>query len=225
RPPTIPRSSLAEIDIPKAYTGAFMRIRSIPVFNEFDTWQYYMPEEPINNMSLNIVEANTCDLFFNTRYNLCHGYFMKQMQQRQVIKHVHEIQAVKHPSIINKVSYRSLVEELWTTPISDDPEEDAVLKKTIANCNYGVLEKQINRTQKSNIFDTYEDAKFFQLKYGGDINFIKQYEERSEWKTESPLDQGIMGGARDVHERDGRDGQKPLHSEPVCGGVSDKKLQ
>ncbi|MFM7984277.1 MAG: hypothetical protein ACKPKO_33635 [Candidatus Fonsibacter sp.] len=35
RPPTIPRSSLAEIDISKAYTAAFMRIKSIPVFNEF----------------------------------------------------------------------------------------------------------------------------------------------------------------------------------------------
>ena len=43
-----------------------------------------------------------------------------------------------------------------------------------------MLEKQINRTQKSNIFDTYEDAKFFQIKYGGDITFIKQYEGRSE---------------------------------------------
>ena len=83
------------------------------------------------------------------------------------------------------------MEELWRTPISDDPEEGAVLKKTIANCNYGMLEKQINRTQKSKIFDTYEDAKFFQLKYGGDITFIKQYEERSEWRTESPLDQGV----------------------------------
>ncbi|MFM7983426.1 MAG: hypothetical protein ACKPKO_29290, partial [Candidatus Fonsibacter sp.] len=32
----------------------------------------------------------------------------------------------------------------------------------------------------------YEDAKFFHLKYGGDVTFIKQYEERSKWKTERP---------------------------------------
>ena len=56
-----------------------------------------------------------------------------------------------------------------------------------------MLEKQINQSQKSNIFDTYEDAKFFQLKYGGNVTFIQQYEERSEWKTESPLDQGVEG--------------------------------
>ena len=180
---------MAEIDISKAYTGAFMRIKSIPVFNEFDTWQYYKPEEPIENMSLYIVEASSFDLFFNKKYNLCYGYFLKQLKNCQ------EIKAVKHPSIIKKVSYRSLVEELWRTPISDDPEEDAVLKNTIANCNYAMLEKQINRTQKSKIFDTYEDAKFFQLKYGGDITFIKQYEERSGWRTESVLDQGVDGGA------------------------------
>lgn len=138
-------------------------------------------------MSLYIVEASSFDLFLNKRYNLCYGYFLKQLKQR------HTIKAVKHPSIIKKVDYKGLVEELWRTPISDDPEEDAVLKKTIANCNYGMLEKQINRTQKSKIFDTYEDAKFFQIKYGGNITFIKQYEERSEWRTESPLDQGVEG--------------------------------
>ncbi|MFM7981976.1 MAG: hypothetical protein ACKPKO_21925, partial [Candidatus Fonsibacter sp.] len=63
----------------------------------------------------------------------------------------------------------------------------------IAHCNYGVLDKQNNQTHQSKLFDTYEDAKFFQLKYGGDITFIKQYEERPGWKTESPLDQGIEG--------------------------------
>ena len=62
-----------EIDISKAYTGAFMRIKSIPVFNEFDTWQAYKPEEPVKNMSLYIVEASSFDLFFNKKYNLCCG--------------------------------------------------------------------------------------------------------------------------------------------------------
>ena len=89
------------------------------------------------------------------------------------------------------MNYRGLIEELWRTPISDDPEKEAVLKNTIANCNYGMLQKQTNRTQKSKIFDAYEDAEFVHIKYGGNITFIKQYEERSEWRTESPFDQGI----------------------------------
>ena len=86
KPATIPRSSLAEIDISKAYTGAFRRIRSTPVFNEFDTWQSYKPEEPIKNMILYIVEASFFDLFSNKKYNLCYGYFLKQMKNYPEIK-------------------------------------------------------------------------------------------------------------------------------------------
>ena len=43
RPPVIKISSLAEIDISKAYTGAFMKIKATPVFKEFDAWQAYKP--------------------------------------------------------------------------------------------------------------------------------------------------------------------------------------
>ena len=64
RPPVIHNNSLAEIDISKAYTGAFAKIRAIPFFNEFDTWQAYEQEEPIKNMSLCIVEASSFGLFF-----------------------------------------------------------------------------------------------------------------------------------------------------------------
>ncbi|MFM7981320.1 MAG: hypothetical protein ACKPKO_18590, partial [Candidatus Fonsibacter sp.] len=69
----------------KAYTGAFMKIRAIPVFHEFDTWQAYKPEEPINNMSLCIVEANTFDLLFNRIYRR-YGYFLKQLKQPHATK-------------------------------------------------------------------------------------------------------------------------------------------
>jgi hypothetical protein len=177
---------LAEIDITKAFTGAFMRITAVPVFNEFDLWQPYLEGEALRNLSLYIVESSEFDLFFNQRHNLVYGHFLKQLPKKPLIK------AVKHPSMIKKVNYRALVEELWKTHLSDDPEEDQVLKKTIANCNFGMLEKQFNRTQKSKLFDTYEDAKFFQTKYGGDITFIKQYEEKQEWKVDS-LDKGVKG--------------------------------
>ncbi|MFM7978330.1 MAG: hypothetical protein ACKPKO_03360, partial [Candidatus Fonsibacter sp.] len=55
------------------------------------------------------------------------------------------------------------------THINDDREEGQVLDNMIANCNYGMMEKQINRTQKSKLFDTYEEAKFYHIKYGGAI--------------------------------------------------------
>ncbi len=36
-----------------------------------------------------------------------------------------------------------------------------------------MLEKQVSNKVKRTIFDTYEDAKLFQLKYGGEITFTK----------------------------------------------------
>ena len=43
-----------------------------------------------------LLEADSFDLFFNKRYNLCRGYFLIQLEQRYMVK------AVKHPSIIKK---------------------------------------------------------------------------------------------------------------------------
>jgi len=54
-----------------------------------------------------------------------------------------------------------------------------------------MLEKRINKNQKSKIFDTYEDAKFYQCTYGGDINFIKQYESATWTAPTNPLDKGL----------------------------------
>jgi hypothetical protein len=72
--------------------------------------------------------------------------------------------------------------------ISEDNEEDQVLKKTIADCSYGMLENQFNKKVRSKIFDTYEDAKFFQVKYVGEITFIKQYEQETTYKDKDVED-------------------------------------
>ena len=124
-----------------------MRIKAVPVFNEFDVWQPYSRGEAIKNLSLYVVEASEFDLFFNKKYNLVYGCFLKQLSQPTV-------KAVKHPSVMKKVDYAKLVTELWSTPISDSASEDQSLKKTIANCSYGMLEKQINKKVKSKIFDS-----------------------------------------------------------------------
>ena len=199
----VSKSSLVEIDISKAYTGAFMRITAVPVFNEFDVWTPY-EGEPIRNLSLYTVEAHEFDLFFNKRFNLVYGHFLKQLPSLPAIK------AVKHPSVVKKVDYAKLVSELFSTKISDDKEEDQTLKKTIANCSYGVLEKQVSKKVKSRIFDSYEEAKFFQLKYGGEITFVKQYEQTS---RRSLLD--AWPRRRRPNFRSGPDGQLPFYPQLV----------
>ena len=152
------RAGLVEIDMTKAFTGAYMKINAITVLNEFDIWQPYTGNQPLKDLSMYLVEAKEFDMYFNKRYNQCYGYFLKQPNSE--FKKIH---AVKHPSVIKKVNYMQMVEELWKTPISDDPIEDAALKKIIANTNFGMLEKQFNKNVKSTLFDTYEDAKWFQV--------------------------------------------------------------
>ena len=64
---TVSKGSLVEIDISKAYTGACVRTRAVPVFNEFDVWQPY-EGQAIMKLSLYLVEATEFDLFFNKQY-------------------------------------------------------------------------------------------------------------------------------------------------------------
>ena len=67
---------------------------------------------------------------------------------------------------------------------------DSTVKKTIDNTNFGMLEKGINNKQRSFMFSTYEECKYYQAKYGGEISVIRQYEEKTMDYT-SPVDAGI----------------------------------
>jgi len=185
RPPTIPKSSLVEIDITKAYTAAFIRIQEIPIFNEFDVWLPYAKGEKLKDLSLYLVEAVSFDLFFNKRFNICYGLFLKQTTAS------YRIRAVKHPSITKKVNYKDLIHDLWSVKISDNYEEDQLLKKTIVNCSYGVLEKQVNKAQRSKLFDSFEEAKFYAERFGGTIGFINEYEEYRESVESHSLDKDV----------------------------------
>jgi len=67
---------LVEIDRNKAFTAAFSEITQVPVFNEFDNFRSYQGE-PIEDLTLYVVRAEKYDLFFNRRYNLSYGIFIK----------------------------------------------------------------------------------------------------------------------------------------------------
>ena len=58
---------------------------------------------------------------------------------------------------MKQANYRHLIDELRKTQVSEDAADDQFVRNTIANCGYGMLEKQINRSQKIKLFDTYEE--------------------------------------------------------------------
>ena len=167
------KNDLIELDISKAYTAAFAKIQNVPVFNEFDLFEPYKGEELTDHCQY-IVKATQLNMFFNKRYNLCYGLFLKRFVSITLNGTVCntsgalDILAVKQPSFVKPVNYAKLVDELWKAKVSDDKGVDSTVKKTIANTNFGMLEKGINKQQRSFIFSTYEECKFYQAEYGGE---------------------------------------------------------
>jgi len=144
---------LTEIDVSKAFTSAFSSIERIPIFNEFDTWKPWKSHfnaYDIKELSLYRVKSNKINLFFNKIYSTVYGKFLKHL-----INDV-EVIAYKEPSHIKNVSYKKIANELYNKNFSDDADEDKFIKKTVANVNFGLLEKGTNRNQRSYIFDTPE---------------------------------------------------------------------
>ena len=86
--------------------------------------------------------------------------------------------------------YKKLIDDLWKMEISDHKDEDSIIKKTIANTTFGKLEKGINKCQRSFLFSSYSECKYYQALYGGEITVLRQYVEKETYYID-PLDRGI----------------------------------
>ena len=183
-----------EIDMTKAFTHALTKMKKIPVFNQFDKWVKYNGEE-IEDLVLYTMEVYKANLFFNKRFCLCYGKFLKNVLNDDIT-----IKYYKKPSFIYNCDYKKIVKELVETHISDDTKEDTKLKKEIANVNIGLLEKGVTTAQKSVLFKDLREAQLYQHMYGGRINIIKQFEK----EDDSP-EARVLRGARDDYDVDDDD--------------------
>ena len=176
---TVDEKNLVEIDRTKAFTWAFNKIRRIPVFNAFDSWKHWDDTLDINKLSsltLYKVKVKSANIFFNKKYNLIYGKFLRKMDLSEI-----KIIYYKQPSFIHKVNYKKIVDELWETPLGSNEDEDKQIKKTIANVNFGMLEKSQNVSQRSVIFNSLKEACHYQRKYGGRIYAIQEESEINYW--------------------------------------------
>ena len=122
--------NLVEIDRTKAFTWAFNQITSIPIFNAFDSWKAWDGTLDINKLSsltLYKVEVLKGNMFFNKKFNIIYGKFLRKMDLSNI-----KIIYYKIPSYIHKVNYKSIVDELWETQLGDDEDDDKQIKKK--NC-------------------------------------------------------------------------------------------
>jgi len=179
-----PSKGLIEIDISKAYTSAFSSITEIPVFNEFDAFKPYDGHEPLD-LNLYLVEGDKHDLATQS-VNLVYGKFYGKKWGKIV--------AYKQPSFIKQVDYKKLVDELYSTRISEDDDHDVYIKKLIANVNIGLLEKSFNRKSAGYLFQDLDEAKYYQAQYGGNVHMLQKIEHVKTICEASPLglDDGIQ---------------------------------
>ena len=172
-------TEIVEIDISKAFTSAFMKIKEIPVFNQFDTWKVYDENVDINSLhELTLYYIETLDselgcpfrMLFNKKYCLIYGKFLKQYGMKRI-----NILYYKQPSQIHKCNYKTIINDLWNGDISDNNKENKNLKKLIANVNFGLLEKGGSTNQKSMVFRSLKEAVHYQSEYGGRINKLTEF--------------------------------------------------
>ena len=183
---------LKEVDENKAFTNAGGKIRRIPIFNEFDIWKKYDGEDVItlHGLTLYLVEVSEGNVFFNKKFNLIYGKFLRKLLKKDMNIKIHYY---KQPSKTVKVDYQKIIDDLQKAVISDDEVLDKQSKKTIANINFGLLEKSYNKAQISKIFNSLKEACYYQHLFGGKIYAISQEEEEL---TEE--DEGIYSSKRDV---------------------------
>ena len=110
------------------------------------------------------------NIFSNKTYNLIYGQLL------EYFKNDVDILYYKEPSFIKHVDYNNMLKALFDTHISDDKYEDMYLEKLIAVVNFGLLEKGTNKAQKSYIFESLNEAQYYQAIYGGKISILRKQE-------------------------------------------------
>ena len=165
---------IKEIDINKAFTHAGGSIKYIPNFTQFDVFRPFNDEystDQFNNLTLYIVEVYEGNIFFNKKYCLVYGKFLKKLLKHNVKL---KILWYKQPSNIYKVDYKKLINELYATKITDDEDFNKQTKKKLWNISVGMLEKSYNTSQRSSTFTSLKEACYYQSIYGGKVYTISE---------------------------------------------------
>ena len=172
---------LREIDIRKAFTFGGCCIKYIPRFTEFDVFKPFTQNcdiNSLNNLTLYIVEVYEGNIFFNKKYNLIYGKFLKQLLKRDIKL---KILYYKQPNHVYKVNYKKIIDELYSTNISSNEDLNKQLQKKVANISIGMLEKSHNTSQKSSTFNSLREACYYQkLNPNSKIYTIGQYQTELE---------------------------------------------
>ena len=155
------------------YSIAYSKGIDVATYIEFrkthDLSLFLNPDE-LKQAIRHIVISGNHNLFFNKKYNLVYGKFLKEFINENKT-HKINILYYKQPSFIHKVEYTNIINELLQTTIDEHDEAlDKLIKKLIANVNFGLLEKGGATAHQSILFTSIDAAVHYQTEYGGKIN-------------------------------------------------------
>jgi hypothetical protein len=178
----IPKA-ITEIDITRAFTHPFININKIMEFCQFDKWKIFnetVDFDKLNDYTILYIEKSffltSGMILFNKKYSIVYKTVWDKIEDERLKKRT-KILAYKEPCKTHKVNYKDIHNQLMNTKISDDIEEDKMIKKLIGVVNYGLLEKGGSTSYKSFPFKHLEEALENQAEHGGRLHKISQFEE------------------------------------------------
>ena len=169
-------TKLCGIDTRKAYTSDFMDIENYLIYNYFDIFiKYDGSNIKDENQYIIKCEGKTPEqlILFRNIYNRCCGYKLNRIPKE--IKY--EILYYRKQSALQVSNSKELVNNLWNKKISNIEQNDITLKKSIVNIVLGKLEKRKNKKSITKLFKNYDEAFYYQSKYGGTVYPIYESKE------------------------------------------------
>lgn len=150
------------IDERKAYSECLMSIEEIPVFNYFDTYKEYNDEE-IDDLSYYIIDVEDNEfskILFKEKYCRTMGFVLKQIKGL-ISFNIHYVRKALNKVIVD---FKKPVEEVY-----ENDSLDITLKKHIVNKITGMLEMKYNKKSITKVFESINDARYYQIKYSDNL--------------------------------------------------------
>lgn len=148
------------IDMRKAYTSCVQKIDKVPVFGYFDVYHPYVEGSEIDPYYMYVVETRiqklSETLIFDKIFDRVYGFVLLDAKAKGI---EFTIKYVRKYSKLEPVNFKKAVSDLYESDIHEDS------KKYIVNKTTGLLEKKFNRKGVTKIFNTYEEAQMYQIKY------------------------------------------------------------
>ena len=154
------------VDARKAYTSDFIDIKYFPIYSYFDIWQPYdnhKIEDYCQYIVCNTDKSPQSKILFPSDYSRVTGYKLNR------ITIDYQVLFFKRPSRLIDVNTKQMIDKLWEADICDRDKDDKTFKKCIFNISSGLLEKKTNSKTFTKLFKNYDEAFYYQAKYGGKV--------------------------------------------------------